>query len=117
METQDKKLLGTMPANEADILRSKLARVGVDIVTIFNHSSCKTGCSPSKEIWANPMDLQFIQEHLQELHIKSLVEMGADLNLVNQVFDTSKATALCPACGTEFSTSVTVCPECELVFA
>jgi hypothetical protein len=117
METQNKQLLGVIPANEADILQSKLSRAGVEIVTIFNHSSCKTGCSPSKEIWAHPLDVKFIQEHIQELHFKSLVEMGADIGQINQVFDTSKETALCPACGFEFSTTLTVCPECELVFA
>ena len=85
-------------------------------MTITNHSTCKTGCSPTKEIWAHPDDVIAIQQALHARHIRTLQDMGADLELINQVFDPGKSTAICPACGTEFSTKESQCPECELAF-
>ena len=116
MSAEQKTLLGIVPASDADILASQLSKSGVMITTIFNHSSCKGGCAPSKEIWAHPDDVGFIQKFMVERHQQSLKDMGVDLDQINQVFDPSKPTAVCPACGTTFSTSLTQCPECELAF-
>lgn len=117
MQADDKKLLGVIGARDAEILESKLAKHGIQIATIYNHSSCKTGCSPSKEIWAHPEDIATIQKIIHDDHLKTLEEMGADLNQLNQVFDPQNASAICPACGTEFSTRMTECPDCGLAFA
>jgi uncharacterized OB-fold protein len=37
--------------------------------------------------------------------------------MADEGFDPEKATAKCPACGTEFSTTSAECPDCGLVFA
>ena len=117
MNADNKTLLGVIPAMDADILTSQLAKVGIDILTIFNHSTCKTGCSPSKEIWARPEDVTSIQHFMEDRHLRALKDLGADLDQIHQVFDPSKPTAICPACGVTFGTDLMQCPECELVFA
>jgi hypothetical protein len=117
MKTEQKTLLGILPAMDADVLASQLSKEGVAITTMFNHSSCNGGCAPSKEIWVHPADVVFIQQFMVDRHMRVLQEMGADLDQVNQVFDPSKPTAVCPACGTTFSTHQTQCPECDLVFS
>jgi rRNA maturation endonuclease Nob1 len=35
---------------------------------------------------------------------------------INQVFDPENPTAVCPACGTEFSTHLGECSDCGLAF-
>jgi hypothetical protein len=116
MDSTDKTLLGVIPAMDADILTSQLSRAGVDVLTVFNHSTCKSGCSPSKEIWVHPEDLLFIQRFMSDRHMQALKDLGADLEQISQVFDPSKPTAICPACGTTFTTDLTNCPDCDLVF-
>ncbi len=117
MHHGEKTLFGIIPAGEADIVAKHLAQEGIDVVAITNHSTCKTGCSPSKEIWVHPDDVATIQRVLHSRHMRTLEGMGADLELINQVFDPGQATAICPACGTEFSTKESQCPECELAFS
>ena len=110
-----KTLLGQLAARDAEILQSRLSKHGIDVVAIFSHSTCKTGCTPSKEIWAHPEDVQAIQSIMMEERLAALKDLGADLSLLNEVFDPAKESATCPACGTGFHTSLTDCPECGLV--
>jgi len=39
-----------------------------------------------------------------------------DHSILNNVFDSNAQTAVCPCCGTSFSTSLKECPDCGLVF-
>ena len=116
MIQEEKTLLGIISASEAEIITNVLSEAGIDVLAVTNHSSCTTGCTPSKEVWAHPTDVAAIHQILQQRHMRTMQEMGADLEQINQVFDPAKATAICPACGTEFSTKETQCPECELAF-
>ncbi|MEY4630097.1 MAG: hypothetical protein RIQ81_217 [Pseudomonadota bacterium] len=112
-----KVLLGILPARAAEILRGKLARSGIDIACMTNHSTCTTGCSPSMEVWAHPEDAHAIRDLIEKDRIKELESMGADLNLLDKVFDPTQPEATCPACGTQFATAKAECPECGLHFA
>lgn len=110
-----KTLLGQLAARDAEILQARLNKHGIDVVAIFSHSTCKTGCTPSKEIWAHPEDVAAIQTIMMNERLAALKDLGADLNLINEVFDPTKESAICPACGTNFETSRTDCPDCGLV--
>lgn len=116
MDSDSKKMIGLLGVRDAELLESRLAKEGIQIATIFNHSTCKTGCSPSKEIWAHAEDVHEIQKILLDEHLKVLTEMGVSLEQINQVFDPANPSAVCPACGTEFSTTNLECPECGLAF-
>lgn len=109
-------MLGILAVRDAERLRSRMEREGVTVVLAYNHSTCKTGCSPSQEIWAHPDDVETIGAVMQKERMAVLQDLGADPELLEQVFDTSKATATCPACGTEFATTAAECPECGLGF-
>ena len=117
IEPQDKVLLGVVGVGDADMLESKLASQGIVIASIYNHSTCKSGCSPSKEIWAHVEDVPVIQKMIHDEHLAMLKNMGVDLEQVSKVYDPSMDEATCPACGTGFSTKFTECPECGLGFA
>ncbi len=116
MSAQEKTMIGVIGVREAEILASKLAVEGIEIQSVYSHASCKSGCSPSKEIWAHAGDIPAIQQIMRDDHLKTLAEMGVDPNQVHQVFDPLKPTAICPACGVEFQTSATECPDCGLGF-
>jgi hypothetical protein len=116
MSADEKKMIGMIGARDAEILESRLAKHGIEVATIYNHSTCKTGCSPSKEIWAHAEDIPVIQQIIHDEHVKVLQDMGADMERINQVFDPENPTAVCPACGTEFSTHLGECSDCGLAF-
>jgi hypothetical protein len=116
MDSPHKILVGIVSAVNADILSSQLAKAGVQVVTVFNHSTCRGGCAPSKEIWAHPDDASFIQGFMDECYRRDLLDLGADPKQVGQVFDLDKPSAICPACGATFSTTQHQCPQCELAF-
>jgi rRNA maturation endonuclease Nob1 len=67
-------------------------------------------------VWANQSDLRKIEEILNKNNSKKLAGLTFDTEQINQVFDTSKKTATCPACGTTFPTTDSECPDCGLIF-
>ena len=67
------------------------------------------------ELWACPEDIPAIQELMREEEARNRQGLNYDPEQAAQVFDPSKDTAVCPACGTEFATSSTECPDCGLV--
>jgi hypothetical protein len=112
----DKVCMGTLAAGDAERLRTRLAREGIEIRTIHNGASCNSGCSIQLEIWAHPDDLTEIGQLIELDRRRALADLGADLARTDAVFDTSQPTAECPACGTAFSTTAQACPDCGLEF-
>lgn len=109
-------MLGVFPSREAEWLQSMLAKEGVEVASVYNQITCSSGCSPSKEIWVHPDDLAFIQKIILSQHLKVLEGLGANVSLINEVFDESRQEATCPACGFKFQTRYKQCPDCELSF-
>ena len=116
MSAEEKTMIGVVGVRDAEILASRLASEGIEVHAVYSHASCKSGCSPTKEIWAHAGDIAAIQQIMRDEHFKTLAEMGVDAKQVHQVFDPLKPTAICPACGVEFETSKTECPDCGLGF-
>jgi len=116
MPEAEKVMLGIMELVDAKRLKEKLAETGVEIDLGHNKQTCTRGCKVTVEVWGYPQDLPKIQEVLREEQSKLLEDLDFDPKRSDQVFDPSKKTAVCPACGTEFSTELTECPECGLVF-
>jgi hypothetical protein len=107
--------LAVLPLQDAKNLQEDLRKKGIEL--ILNHSSqtCTRGCAVTVEVLGHQKDIEIIAQTYQE-NFKKLTE-GHSVNwdVANAVFDPAKQSALCPACGTEFSTSLTECPECGLV--
>jgi hypothetical protein len=116
MSPDDKVLLAVLGVRDAEMLASRLGAQGINIATIYNHSTCTTGCSPSKEIWAHVDDVPVIKRCIQEERLAMLNEMGVNLEQIEKVYDPSQGEATCPACGTCFLTAHEACPECGLQF-
>jgi rRNA maturation endonuclease Nob1 len=68
------------------------------------------------ELWAHQDDVLAIRQFIEESRAMAIKELGADAELINQVFDPSKPDATCPACGSVFGTSTAQCPDCGLNF-
>ena len=58
MNPDEKVLLAVMGVREAEILSSRLSSQGITIATVYNHSTCTSGCSPSKEIWDHRLPIE-----------------------------------------------------------
>ncbi len=109
-------MIGLLPVRDAEQLRTRLERQGIAVALAFNHVTCTTGCSPSQEVWAHPEDVAEIEGLLKAAHVKMITDMGLDPEVLAQVFDPEKEKAVCPACATEFSTTLSECPDCGLGF-
>lgn len=110
-------LVGILDLKEAKRIQSILADRGVRLHLLRNPETCSSGsCAPSVEVHAAPADLAKIREFFVEERSRSLAGLDFDPALVGEVFDPSKDSARCPACGTVFSTQLTTCPDCGLGF-
>ena len=116
LTSPDKVCMGTLAAADAERLRTRLAREGIEIRTIHNGASCKSGCSIQLEVWAHPDDLAEIGQLIAQDRQQALSAMGVDPAQLEAVFDPSQPTAQCPACGTAFATTAQACPDCGLEF-
>jgi hypothetical protein len=114
---EEKKMFAVLPARDAEWLQSRLLKEGIEVATIYNQRTCGSGCSPAKELWVHPHDVNQVQKIIISDRMKALEDLGADLTRINQVFDDSKSHATCPACGCSFDTKGLQCPDCGLSFA
>ena len=117
MLSEDKVMLGTMPTDQANKIKGRLAVHGVEVMTLINPKGCNTGCSITVEMWALPKDIPLIGQVIAEMRKQDMAGLEFDEAQINSVYDTEKEEAICPACGTSFSTRLTECPECGLNFA
>lgn len=106
--------IAVLPLNDAKSLQDDLAKENVEIILNHNEKTCTRGCTVTVEVLGYEKDIPKIAEIYQN-NYKKLTE-GHEVNwdVANSVFDPNKSTATCPACGTEFSTSSSECPDCGL---
>ena len=115
-ESAAKILIGTAPYSEAQALKRKLEVHAISVVLTHNQATCGGGCSVKLEIWSHADDVVAITKILAAERHNELAMMGYDPKLATEVFDTSRAEATCPCCGTSFATQLSECPECGLCF-
>lgn len=116
MQQTAKVLLGKMPRASADLLVSRFSKYGITLASVHNSQTCKAGCTPEVEVWAHPDDQNAITSILANEWKQTTESLGYDSALLEAVYDPSVSNAVCPACNTQFSTSLAECPECELCF-
>ncbi len=111
-------LLGVIEIVEAKRLRNALADTGVQLELISNPETCKSGggCVATVEVYARTQDVERFKTFLEAERARIMVGLGPNAIHSNEVFDDEKEKAVCPACGTEFSTKATECPDCGLGF-
>ena len=113
-----KILIGVIEVNEAKRLKEKLSSRGINIDLIHNDETCKKSYQSKVEVWVNSESIEAVQKMIHEENMHMIMSEGVEVNpdQLNQVFDSDAETAVCPACGTSFSTKLKECPECGLVF-
>ena len=114
---KDMVLIGIVEINEANRLIDKMKDQGIELEANFNRKTCSGGCRTMVELRAKEENLGAISKMLQEEHLKLFEGMEINPEFMNQVYDTGKKEARCPACGTKFETSKSECPECGLNFS
>ena len=115
---EEKILIGLSEINEAKALFEKAFEQGIELELKHNPATCPKGCMVRVEIWANKQDVHDVAQIINDKNTRILDNEGLNINkeLLETVFDEEAKTAICPACGTEFSTDNKECPDCGLVF-
>ncbi len=116
--TEGKVLIGVIEINEAKRLKEKLLKKNLSVELIHNDETCKKSYVSKVEVWAQEEDLEKVQRVIHDENMELIISEGTNIDhdQLNQVFDPDAETAICPACGTSFSTKLKECPECGLVF-
>lgn len=117
MTENQKVLLGVVELNEAKRIRSLLENQGVELEFVSNPHTCSSGkCGAQVEVHANAWDMPAIVAFFKREKARDLGGLEFNPELSDEVFDPTRETARCPACGTEFPTANKECPDCGLVF-
>ena len=111
------QLFGVMSVADADRLQGQLRKFGARMEKLFNQATCSSGgCGSSVEVWIYKEDVEQVKQAIVAQQQKNLSGLNFNPDLLTEVYDSSKETATCPACGTNFSTKLSECPECGLCF-
>lgn len=116
MSENERVKIGIMELVEAKRIKEILAESGVTIELGHNKETCTKGCKVTVEVWTEMKHIPQVQKVMREEHEKLMEGLDVNPELTDEVFDPSEETAICPACGTEFSTESNECPECGLMF-
>ena len=108
--------IAVMGLQEAKDLQKECQGLGADLVLNHNDQTCTRGCSVTVEVHAHEKDIPVVQKVYTAKYQKSLKGLDFDVETINSVYDPSAESATCPACGHEFSTSHSECPDCGLAF-
>ncbi|MFW7377515.1 MAG: hypothetical protein ACOH5I_01750 [Oligoflexus sp.] len=109
--------IGIFPLAQAERLISLAAEDGITVEKFHNQQTCRSGCSITVELWAHTEDLEAIGKIWAKDQQRNYIGLEFDPQQVQQVYDPNNDSAVCPACGTEFSTALTECPDCGLSFS
>jgi len=108
--------IAVMGLNEGKQLQKQCLDAGAEIVLNHNDETCNRGCSVTVEVHCKESDLEIVQNIFSKNYMDLLDGHDVDLKILNETFDPSKETAICPACGFSFSTKDSECPDCGLMF-
>lgn len=113
----EKVLLGVVELDEAKRIRSALLAAGVALEFVHNPETCSDkSCKPKVELYVAQAQAEKVLEFLRRERENLLAGIESMAKHAGEVFDTAKAEATCPACGTVFATTAKECPDCGLVF-
>lgn len=103
--------------NEIRAMEPELRAENIGYLITGEGSSCKKGCCPSTFLLQvrrpdAPDAFAVVQAHLE----RTTALNHHDLSSCDTVFNPEAGLATCPACGFEFQTTTTTCPDCGLCF-
>ena len=105
---ENRTLIGTASVEEAKRLRDQVHEAtGIPLI-LERNPDCKSGCAVKIDLYVEPDHETALKEYFAQQQAIHADDPDA--------FNTANETAKCPACGTEFSTKLTECPDCGLGF-
>lgn len=107
--------IAVMGLQEAKDLQKACEEKGAEIILNHNDQTCTRGCAVTVELHAKEADIPIIQEVYSKNYQKLLEGHQINFDIIDSVYDPSADQATCPACGCQFSTVNTECPDCGLV--
>lgn len=117
MDKNDGILLGTLDLQEAKRIKSALSEKHVQLKIVAADEDCSSSkCSPKVQVYVRESDIETVKLFFEKERNRNFSGLDVKPELVNQVFDSEKESAVCPACGTSFSTKLSECPDCGLGF-
>lgn len=109
--------LGIMELQDATNHQLALKRKGVDVVFRTHRETCTSGCKITVELWGQEQDSSTLESYFSHEQKRQLASLGANEELLKEVYDTSAEKVICQACGHEFTPEHTECPDCGLVYS
>ena len=107
-------------AHPVDIpkIEKAFARENIGMMIVGDEGGCNKGCCPSTFfLQVRREDAQAASALIQEDFRQVTGLEDFDTSHSDAVFNEAEGQATCPACGFEFETSTTTCPDCGLCFA
>jgi len=105
----DFALIATASVDEAIKLRDRIKEdLGIDLLLERNPECKGGGCAVKIDVYVDRENESSLKAYFEKKQNEALADPAA--------YDPSKEHARCPACGTEFSTRLTECPDCGLGF-
>jgi hypothetical protein len=108
--------IGVMDWNEAKIHQVRLKDKNIYLELKSNPSTCTTGCKVTVEVWGRAEDITHLQSYFHDHFLKNVQGHVPNFDHLSEVFDSSKESVTCQACGAKFSPSKNECPDCGLVY-
>ncbi len=110
-------LLGVIEFKEAKRIKAALLERGVTVHLISNPVTCSTGgCEITVEMHAAKEHLEAVQDFMRMERRRNLGDLNPLVEAEGLIFDPAQTQAQCPACGHQFSTEKSECPDCGLCF-
>ncbi len=99
-------------------LAELFAAENIGMAIVSDAGGCNKGCCGSSlSLQVRREDAQAAYELIQQDFQQITCLADHDTSHCHGVFDQDAGVASCPACGFEFETSTTTCPDCGLCFA
>ncbi|WP_457574571.1 zinc ribbon-containing (seleno)protein DG [Desulfolithobacter sp.] len=112
-----------VPVRKASVIEIKqlqvrLEREGIPSLALQESAgSCGKGCCGTDLVLhVRSEDMQEVREFLARDYMESTGLSEHDTSHVDAVFNVGAEKATCPACGCNFPTTTTTCPDCGLCF-
>jgi hypothetical protein len=109
--------LGNFELAEAKLIQLRLKDSEIFSDIRANEHTCNTkNCKVTVELWGLEKDLEQLQSFFKNDFLKNLGNTELNYEALNSVFDPSQESVTCQACGFQFSSKLTECPDCGLCY-
>lgn len=109
-------LLGVMNLQEAKNHQIRLKEQGIIIHLKSNEKTCTTGCKVTVEVWGLEKDSEQLMKYFRDDYMKHVMGHEPNVEYLSQVFDANASETICQACGANFATTLSECPDCGLCY-